>query len=190
MRVVGSRRAGYAPVAEIHTDRHIDAEERATMDQTQLRRYLEDHVAGADVGLTIATRLERDHLGTETAAVMSRMSRDIRSERELVVDALRRLEAPRDPVRRAMGIVGSLGRHAASLPFVPGPSLLEDLEALAVGVWGKRLLWGALARVQESTDIDPRGDLDGLAARAEEQERVIVRLRQDALVDLFDLETA
>lgn len=157
------------------------------MDQTQLRRYLEDHVAGADVGLTIATRLEREHPGTEAATVMMRMSRDIRLERELVVDALRRLDAPMDPVRRAMGIVGSLGRRAASLPFVPGPSLLEDLEALAVGVWGKRLLWGALARVQESEGGFDGIDFDELSASAEEQERELLKLRQQAVVDVLDL---
>ncbi len=157
------------------------------MDHTQLRRYLEDHVAGADVGLRIASRLEHDYPGTQVAVVMARMSGDIRAERAIVVDALGRLDAPPDPVRRAMGLVGSLGRLAGSLPFVPGPSLLEDLEALAVGVWGKRLLWGALGRVQESEGGFDGIDLDALASAAEEQEKELLELRQEAIVEVLDL---
>ena len=44
------------------------------MDHTQMRRYLEDHLAGADVGLTIAARLGRAYPGTDVSAVMTRMS--------------------------------------------------------------------------------------------------------------------
>jgi hypothetical protein len=157
------------------------------MDHTQLRRYLEDHLAGADVGLRIASRLEDKHPGTQVAVVMSRMSRDIRSERAVVSDALGRLDASPDPVRRAMGLVGALGRLAGALPFMPEPSLLEDLEALAVGVWGKRLLWGALDRVQGSEGGFDGIDLDELASSAEEQEKQLLALRQTAIVEVLDL---
>jgi hypothetical protein len=157
------------------------------MDHTQMRRYLEDHLAGADVGLTIASRLERAHPGTEISATMGRMSRQIREERALVADALRGLDTSPDLVRRAMGIVGSLGRLAGSLPLVPEPSLLEDLEALAVGVWGKRLLWGAIGRVQEFESGFDGIDVDELAARAEEQEKEILALRQMAIAEVLGL---
>lgn len=157
------------------------------MDHTQMRRYLEDHLAGADVGLAIASRLERAHAGTEVSAVMGRMAGDIRGERALVADALQRLDGSPDLVRRAMGIAGSLGRHAGSLPFVPEPSLLEDLEALAVGVWGKRLLWGAIGRVQESEGGFDGIDVDELAAKAEQQEKDILALRQTAIEEVLDL---
>lgn len=157
------------------------------MDHTQMRRYLEDHLAGADVGLVIASRLERAHPGTEVSAVMARMVGDIRGERALVADALQRLDGSPDLVRRAMGIVGSLGRLAGSLPFVPEPSLLEDLEALAVGVWGKRLLWGAIGRVQESEGGFDGVDVDELAAKAEQQEKEILALRQTAIEEVLDL---
>jgi hypothetical protein len=157
------------------------------MDHTQLRRYLEDHLSGADVGLRIASRLEQQHPGTQIAVVMGRMSRDIRSEREIVRGALRRLDVPADPVRRAIGLVGSLGRLAGSLPFMPEPSLLEDLEALAVGVWGKRLLWGALDRIHESEGGFDGIDLDELASSAEEQEKQLLALRQEAIVEVLDL---
>jgi hypothetical protein len=157
------------------------------MDQTQMRRYLEDHLSGADVGLSIASRLGRAHPGTEISAAMARMTDAIREERGIVADALDRLDAPPDLARRAMGVVGSLGRLAGSLPFVPEPSLLEDLEALALGVWGKRLLWGAIGRVQEFEGGFDGIDVDELAARAEQQEKEILELRQEAIAEVLDL---
>ena len=52
----------------------------------------------------------------------------------------------------------------------PVPSLLEDLESLAVGVWGKRLLWGALARraMEDSRLADI--EVEVLVEQAEAQE--------------------
>ena len=157
------------------------------MDHTQMRRYLEDHLAGADVGLTIAARLERAYPGTDVSAVMTRMTRDIREERALVAAALEGLDGSPDLLRRAMGMAAALGRLAGSLPFMPEPSLLEDLEALAVGVWGKRLLWGAIGRVQDSESGFDGIDVDRLAAKAEEQEKEILGLRQTAIEEVLDL---
>ena len=157
------------------------------MDQTQLHRYLEDHLAGSDAALAIVTRRARRHPGTVIEDVMRRLGADIRRERAIVSAVLELVEAPADPVRRATGLVASLGRMAASLPFLPEPSLLEDLEALAVGVWGKRLLWGALARVQEAEQGFEGVDLDELSARTMEQERELLELRQEAIVEVLDL---
>jgi hypothetical protein len=101
------------------------------------------------------------------------------------------LPARENPWKRVAGIALSLvawGRDL--LPSGARPTLAEELEVLAMGVWGKRLLWGALARVAES---DPRFedlDLEALTARAEDHERELLRLREDALVDAFGLRAA
>ncbi|MGZ8631729.1 MAG: hypothetical protein ACXWZF_12310 [Actinomycetota bacterium] len=64
----------------------------------------------------------------------------------------------------------------------PVPSLLEDLEALAVGVWGKRLLWGATARkaAEDRRLVDI--EIERLVEMAEAQEIELLRLR-DAELD-------
>jgi hypothetical protein len=157
------------------------------MDERELHRYLQDHASGSDVALAIATRLARAHTGTEIGSVMDTLAENIRSEQRVVRSAIDRLPFHPDPIRRAFGLVGAAGRLAGSLPFVPEPSLVEDLEGLAVGIWGKRLLWGALARVAASEGGFDGVDLDELAAKAEDQEREILRLRSDALEEVFDL---
>jgi hypothetical protein len=151
------------------------------MDERALSRYLQDHLAGSDAGLAIASRLAERHAGTDVGASMERLAGEIRSEQEIVRAAIGRLPTRPDPVKRAMGMIAAAGRLAGSLPFVPEPSIIEDLEALAVGVWGKRLLWGAMTRVAGSEGGFDDFDLDELAASAEDQEREILRLRQDAL---------
>jgi hypothetical protein len=157
------------------------------VNEREFHRYLQSHAAGSAVALAVADRLAGKHAGTETGTVMQALADDIRSEQQIVRDALERLPIQADLLRRAFGVLGAAGRLAGSLPLVPEPSLVEDLEALAVGVWGKRLLWGALARVAESEGGFDGVDLDALAAKAEDQEREILRLRQDALADVFDL---
>ena len=104
----------------------------------------------ADVGLTTAARLEAIHPGTPVAEVMARLTtHDIRTERAIV--SPRSSASTRRSTRCAERWGSRIPRTlAALLPFMPEPSLLEDLEALAVGVWGKRLLWGALGRVRET----------------------------------------
>ena len=157
------------------------------MDETQLRRYLDDHRAGSDAALGVIARLRRRDAGTPVEALAVRLAAEIREERAVVDAVLQQLDAAQDPVRRAFGIAASLGRLASSLPFVPEPSLLEDLESLAVGVWGKRLLWGALGRVQEAEGVLEGLDFDRLSAMAEDQERDLLALRQDAVADVLDL---
>jgi hypothetical protein len=155
------------------------------IDTDTFRRYLRDHAAGADVGLAIAQRLARAHPETELGRAMEGIAGKIQAERVTLQSAIDRLPAKPDLLRRAAGAVGAAGRLAGELPFVPEPALLEDLEALAVGVWGKRLLWGALRRADLPDGDFSDLDLDGLSVAAEEQEKEILRLREAHLECAF-----
>jgi hypothetical protein len=158
---------------------------QGSIDSDTFRRYLRDHAAGADVGLAIARRLAKAHPGTELGRAMEGIAGKIEAERATLQSAIDRLPAKPDLLRRAAGAVGAAGRFAGELPFVPEPSVLEDLEALAVGVWGKRLLWGALRRADLPEGDFSDLDLDGLSAAAEDQEKEILRLREAHLEHAF-----
>jgi hypothetical protein len=154
------------------------------VDAPEFVAYLEDHLAGSEAGLSIARRLRRRHAGSEVGASMEDLIDDIGSDQQVLretIAVLRGSVAAPSVLSRAVGAATSVAAWVRrSLPQRV-PSLLEDLEALAIGVWGKRLLWGALAR---QATVDPR--LEGfpfevLAARAEEQERLLLRLRDEAL---------
>ena len=83
---------------------------------------------------------------------------------------------------QVMGLAAGLATAARRVVIPePVPSLLEDLESLAVGVWGKRLLWGALARraMEDARLADI--EIEVLVEQAEAQEFEILRLRDDEL---------
>jgi hypothetical protein len=156
-----------------------------SMDDRIFASYLEDHLVGSGAGLTVARRLRRGHPGGELGAAMLRLEVQIEDEQRALRTAIERLGgAASGPglVGRVMGLAAGVVTTARRVVLPePVPSLLEDLESLAVGVWGKRLLWGALARRAME---DPRLadiEIERLVEQAEAQELEILRLRDDVL---------
>lgn len=161
------------------------------MDERRLRTYLNDHLAGATGAWRVLVRLAGDHAGDDLGGPLVDLRDQIGADRDVLRDALRRLPDGESVWKRALGAAVSMAAWGRQLlPAGPRPSLAEELEVLAIGVWGKRLLWGTLMRVRER---DPRFadlDLDDLAARAEAQEKEILRLRNHVLAAAFDLDAA
>jgi hypothetical protein len=157
----------------------------APMDDQTFAAYLEDHLVGSGAGLTVARRLRRAHPADDIGAAMLRLEVQIEEEQRTLRTAIDRLGGTASGpglVGRALGLAAGLATTARRVVFPePVPSLLEDLESLAVGGWGKRLLWGALARRAME---DPRLadiEVERLVEQAEAQELVILRLRDDEL---------
>jgi hypothetical protein len=148
------------------------------MDEKSFAGYLNDHLGGSEAALKITERLVEQHAEDEVGAYMRTLRTEIEEGRAAIRTVLRLLDEGESVLTRSVGAVGGMLmwlRDAA--PIGPAPTLLEDLEALAIGVWGKRLLWGTVAR---ATIYDPRLavlDADRLAAQAEAEERELLRLR-------------
>ncbi|MEP6759360.1 MAG: hypothetical protein ABJB55_09210 [Actinomycetota bacterium] len=151
------------------------------MDTEALGSYLNDHLAGSEVGLRTAERLAAE-LEDGGDGFLSHLCEEIRDEQALLRTTLDRLELDESLLKRSAGVAGGvLGWVRDAVPIGDTPTTLEDLEALAVGVWGKRLLWGTLARVAAHDERFADLDVDGLAARAEDQERALLGLRADQI---------
>ena len=155
------------------------------MDDRAFVSYLEDHLAGSEAGRSTVRRIRRDHVADEVGLAMARFDLQFEEEQRSLRTAIQRLDDRPSPslVTQAIGLTSSLlvWARRTALPE-PVPSLLEDLEALAVGVWGKRLLWGAIARKAAE---DPRLsdiEIERLVEMAEAQEIELLRLR-DAELD-------
>jgi hypothetical protein len=157
----------------------------APMDDRTFAAYLEDHLVGSGAGLTVARRLRRAHPGDEIGAAMLRLEVQIEEEQQALRTAIDRLggtESGPGLVGQVLGLAAGAATAARRL-LIPErvPSLLEDLESLAVGIWGKRLLWGALARrAMEDTRLADI-EIERLVEQAEAQELEILRLRDDEL---------
>jgi hypothetical protein len=151
------------------------------MDDDALGAYLNDHLAGAEAGLRTAQRLATSS-ESDREGPLHQLALAIEEERNLLRLLLERLDGDESLVKRGVGVAGGvLGWVRDAVPIGDAPTELEDLEALAIGVWGKRLLWGTLARVAQHDSRFTDVDVDLLARRAEDQERALLGLRADQI---------
>jgi hypothetical protein len=119
--------------------RPTEADRRAA-----LAAYLREHLSGSDAALQVVTRLRRTHAGTEGGRLFAALSEEFSEEREAVRELLATLGVSAESPKRMAGqVAGGLLTLAAG--GAPGElSLFRTLEALAVGVQGKRCMWRAL----------------------------------------------
>jgi hypothetical protein len=120
----------------------------STRQRQALIAYLRDHLSGSEVALRVVHRLGSTHQGTEDGALFRRLSEELEEERSVVRLLLTRLGTSGRSMKRAAGYAsGALLSVTAG--GEPGDlSLLRTLEALAIGVQGKRCLWRALQNVR------------------------------------------
>ena len=151
------------------------------VDAQRFAGYLNDHLGGSEVALKITDRLIEEHGDDDVGVYMRGFHGEIEEARPRSgprsTSSIRR-EHPHEE-RGDRRRTGPWVRDAS--PVGSAPTLLEDLEALAIGVWGKRLLWGTLAR---AAVYDPRFralEIDRLTAQADAEERDLLRLRGDEI---------
>lgn len=133
--------------------------------------YLNDHLAGATLGVGLARRLRSSNRGDpEMGEPLARICAEIEADRETLLALMDRLEIGRDPVKPVLAWVaerlGRLKLNGRLRGYSPLSRLLE-LEVLSSGIGGKMQLWNALEqRYGESLE---GFDFHALAARADSQ---------------------
>jgi hypothetical protein len=145
--------------------------------------YLNDHLAGAALGVELARRLRSSNSGDpEFGEPLARICTEIEADRETLVRLTDRLEIKRDPVKPVLAkLAERLGRlkpNGHLRTYSPLSRILE-LEVLASGIGGKMQLWNAL----EESFGDSLDDFDfyALAERADRQGQVVEDLHLAAV---------
>ncbi|HEU5251822.1 MAG TPA: hypothetical protein VFU16_00670 [Solirubrobacterales bacterium] len=140
--------------------------------------YLNDHLAGAALGVELARRLRSSNAGdAEFGGPLARLCGEIEEDRETLVRLTDRLEVKRDPVKpilaRLAERLGRLKLNGQLRGYSPLSRVLE-LEILASGIGGKMQLWNALEeRFGDSLD---GFDFHALAERADRQGQEVEEL--------------
>lgn len=135
--------------------------------------YLNDHLAGATLGVELARRLRSSNQAdAEMGGPLATIYEEIEADRDVLERLMLRLEVGRDQVKPVLAkIAERLGRlklNGRLLGYSPLSRLLE-LEILAGLVGGKLQLWNAL---EQSFGETLEGfDFHDLAARADSQGR-------------------
>lgn len=158
------------------------------MDERLLRIYLNDELFLGTAGRELAKRSLRANQGTELGGFLDRLVREVAEDVATLERLMQRLGIPRSQVKRTFAIVGERvgrlklnGRIRSYSPL----SRLWELEALALGIDGKRLLWQNLRDATDAPTRAPEIDLAALIEHAERQRAEIEPFRADAARKAF-----
>jgi hypothetical protein len=152
----------------------------------RLSIYLNDHLAGATVGVNLARRTAGSNADTSYGAVLQALAEEIEEDRRALLAVMEQLEVGEDHLKIALAWgaekFGRLKLNGELLGYSP-LSRLEELEALSLGVEGKLALWRTL-RHTHGDDRKLAGiDLDELIGRAQSQRRRLERQRLQAAAE-------
>lgn len=144
--------------------------------------YLNDHLAGSTAGVELARRLRASNEGEpDFGPALAQICAEIEADREALEQAMDQLEVGRDRLKPVAAVLAErLGRLKPNgqLRGYSPLSRMVELEALQIGVVGKRRLWRALGHTH-AEDL-PGLDLDALAERATSQLRRLEALHLKA----------
>jgi hypothetical protein len=142
--------------------------------------YLNDHLAGATVGVELARRVHASNRGDGAfGEPLGRICREIEEDRAALEQAIDRLGLSRSCVKPAGAWVaeklGRLKLNGRLRGYSPLSRLLE-LEGLMIGITGKMALWKTLAELEPAQGLGI--DFAQLAARAAEQRSAVEDLHR------------
>jgi hypothetical protein len=145
--------------------------------------YLNDHLAGSVVALELLDDLVANPAGSADVATLAGLRTDITADRAVLETLLAQLgicaSAPRQVTAWLTEKLSALKLRLDD----PGHGALqrsEALEAIALGILGKRALWQAFATLAEDEPDLRRLDYDWLVQRATDQHTVVETLRLEA----------
>jgi hypothetical protein len=146
--------------------------------------YLNDHLAGATFGTSLADQITQLSEGTPLAAVMSELSAEIEEDRQTLLGLMESLGIAKNPVKQATSWIAEKASRPKFSGLTAGGDkqlgLFMALESLRLGVQGKECLWTALQEVQGEYPPVAEADLAGLIARARRQRETLERERIEA----------
>jgi hypothetical protein len=150
--------------------------------------YLNDQLALGTLWRELAQRSQRNNSGTALGDVLTRVSSEIAEDVETFQQLMRRLRIPMNPIKIGLAVgaerMGRLKLNGRGRTYSP-LSRFEELDILAMGIEGKKLLWATLRDLAGLAERLPDIDFDHLIERAERQradlEPYRVRAAKEAL---------
>jgi hypothetical protein len=148
--------------------------------------YLNDHLAGATLGLELVRRAQRENEGTPLGDFLRGLADEIAEDRRTLVQLMEQLGIEPSRPKVAAGWVsekvGRLKLNGQLTGYSPLSRLVE-LEGLTTGIEGKRALWLALAEIADRDERLDRAALETLAERAGSQRERLETHRLQAARD-------
>src|SRR5580704_6444415 len=158
------------------------------MNARHLTNYMKDHFAGSVAAVELLNHLILSHRGKTHEQFFIRLRQEVGEDQEVLQGLLHDLDAEGGALRNTTAFLSEkLARIKLLLEDPAGGQLarLEKLEALALGIEGKRTLWRTLLAVAEEKPALHKVDFAGLDQRADDQRKRVEALRIEAALDAF-----
>jgi hypothetical protein len=171
----------------------IEARERnhAAMNANHLKTYMRDHLAGSVAALQLLDHLIKTNSGMPLERFFVALRQEVGEDQKALKKMLHDLGDTEGLMRNTGAFLAEkLARVKLLLEDPTGSRLahLEKLEALALGIEGKRALWRSLGSVAQEVPPLRSVDFDRLVERAEAQHKRVETLRIEAAREAFDSE--
>ena len=142
----------------------------------ELELYLNDHLAGAAAGVDLIRRISE-----QTEGSLDDLVADIEADETFLEDLIKSLDLREHSVKQAVSsVIEKLGQLKMNR-VVSGNAklaLLLEMEAMSMGIEGKRGLWQSLRIVAPSVPELAGLDLDTMVLRAEDQRDRLQKYRE------------
>ena len=136
-----------------------------------LRIYLNDHLAGATLGVELAKRSQKSNRGTPLGDFLAEFVADVSADKTQLEDLMGKVGVGRNMMKsRATWVAEKIGRLKSNgrVTGYSDLSRLIELEGLIVGVTGKIGLWQSLSEAYPPPQPPP-ADFQALMQRAQAQ---------------------
>lgn len=186
---VGATPIGIAGALGVASGLTVAAVTRAravpTARRDALTAYLREHLSGADAAIQVVERLGRTQSDGDYRRVFASLAKQFSSERDVLQALLARLGAASRSPKRALARALSVLLKPTAGGAKGEMSLFRTLEALAIGVQGKRCLWRALQSLSPRLSVPGSRSLSELEGMAVDQWETIERCRRALVQDTF-----
>lgn len=150
--------------------------------------YLRDQHALGVTWRALARRARDHNKGSELGEALAQVADGIAEDVRTFEDIMRRLGVRPSRVKVALAAAaertGRLKRNGRWVTYSPLSRFLE-LEALAMGIEGKKILWHTLGELAGLRDRLPDTDFDELLGRAARQRQTLEPFRREAGLEAF-----
>ena len=159
--------------------------EQESPGRERLHTYLNDHLAGSVAAIELLEKVTEHHSEDRFGEVFSDWRNDIQADQETLRNLIRKLGAEESAIRKAGAWMAEKFSRIKIGDLDNSVGLLQALEALALGITGKRLLWRSLGAIAQNFAALQGTDFGELEKRAQDQFERVETLRLEMAPEAF-----
>jgi len=159
--------------------------EKESPGRERLHTYLNDHLAGSVAAIELLDKLIEQHSEDRFAKTFRDWRTEIQADQETLRKLIQKLGAEESAMRKAGAWVAEKFSRIKVGDVDDSAGLLQALEALALGISGKRLLWRSLGAIAPNFAALQGMDFGALEKRAQDQFERVETLRLEMAPEAF-----